>query len=154
MTTTKNSLEVRQLVSAPRERVFEAWTRPDQMDWYKPEDMELLGASADVRVSGMFRASMRGADGVVHTCHGTYLLIEPHRKLVFTHQWEGPSSVETRVTVDFTDKDGGTEVALEQEGFTDPEEAKGHEKGWASTLRSLAKKFAKPAAKSVQEGAR
>jgi uncharacterized protein YndB with AHSA1/START domain len=149
MTSTKNSLEVSHLITAPREQVYEAWTRREQMDWYSPEDMEVIASNADVRVGGMFRASMKGPDAKVHTAYGKYLVLAPSRKLVFTHQWEGPNPVETRVTVELADRPGGTEVTLRQEGFLDPEEAKGHEKGWASALRNLAKKFSKPASKSA-----
>jgi hypothetical protein len=78
------------------------------------------------------------------------LVLAPSRKLVFTHQWEGSNPVETRVTVELADGPGGTEVTLRQEGFLDPEEAKGHEKGWASTLRKLAKKFSHPSSKSTE----
>ncbi|HTF90564.1 MAG TPA: SRPBCC domain-containing protein [Planctomycetota bacterium] len=146
MTSTKSSLEVSQQVPARREEVYQACSRSEQMDWYCPEDMELVVASADVRVGGEFRASMRGPDGEVHTCFGKYLEIVPNRKILFTHQWEGKgeqkASVETRANFEFADKDGGTLVTFKQWGFVDPEEAKEHEKGWQSTLRNLKRRFA------------
>jgi len=141
MTTTKNSLEVRATISADRERVFQAWTRRELMGWYCPEDMQLIAATADVRVGGTFRASMQSAESEIHTCYGTYLEITPNRRLMFTHQWEGSDRVETRVTVEFEERGDGTEVVLRQEGFLDPAEAKSHEKGWESTLRNLEKQF-------------
>lgn len=143
MTHTQDSLEISQQIPAKRDQVFEAWAGPGQKDWFKPEDMELVRADADVRVGGKFRVSMQGQDGQVHTCYGTYEEVVPNRRVVFTHQWVDKEPVETRVTVKFEDEGTGTKVTLQQEGFEDPEEAKGHEEGWASTLRSLAKQFTK-----------
>lgn len=141
MSHTDTSLEVSRKILARREEVFEAWTRPEKMDWYSPEDMRLTAANADVRVGGMFRATMEGKDGESHTCYGRYEQIAPNHKLVFTHQWEGARPVQTRVSVQFEDQDGGTLVTLSQSGFVDPQEAKGHEEGWASTLRNLEKQL-------------
>ena len=143
MTTHSNSLEISRLIPASRPEVFAAWTVHDRMNWYCPEDMILVSASADVRVGGSFRASMQGGDGAVHTYYETYLKIAPTKRLVFTHQWEGESAgpTETRVTVELADQDGGTMVTLKQEGFEDPQAAKDHEVGWASTLRNLENEF-------------
>src|SRR6185436_4234810 len=141
MSSTEHSIEVRANIPADRERVFEAWTRREQMSWYCPEEMQLIAADADVRVGGTFRASMQSAEGEVHTCYGSYLEITPNRKIVFTHQWEGDDPVETRVSVEFEERGDGTEVILRQQGFQEASEAKGHEKGWESTLRNLLKHF-------------
>jgi uncharacterized protein YndB with AHSA1/START domain len=78
MSSTSKRLEVSRLIQAPREAVFQAWTVTDRMNWYCPEDMILVSATADVRVGGAFRASMQGQDGKVHTCYGTYQEIVPN----------------------------------------------------------------------------
>ena len=150
MTHTQDSLEVSQQIPAKREQVFAAWAGPAPKDWFAPEDMQIVSAEADVRVGGKFRLSMKGQDGQVHTCYGKYEEVVPDQRVVFTHQWEGQKPVETRVTVKFEDDGPGTKVTLQQEGFEDPAEAKGHAEGWASTLRSLAKQFPKAKTASQQ----
>jgi len=147
MTRTSDSIRVSRRIQAKRAKVFEAWTRPEKMGWFCPEDMKIVSANSDVRVGGKYRASMQGADGRVYTCFGTYKEIVPDEKVSFTHSWEGENPVETLVVVRLEDRDGGTEVTVTQEGFAEPDEAKGHEGGWTSTLAHLAKQFPTQGAK-------
>ena len=154
MTRTKNSLELTHEFAASRARVFEAWTRKEQMGWFSPIEMRVTAAEGDVKVGGNFRMSMKGEDGKVHTCYGTYEEIVPNERLVFTHQWEGENPVETLVTVEFEDKAGDTEVTLQQEGFVDPEEAKGHEEGWMSAFEHLDAQLTKASSSAGWESSR
>jgi uncharacterized protein YndB with AHSA1/START domain len=144
MTSIQNSFEVSRRISAKRQEVFDAWTRGESMDWYCPENMRVVSADADVRIGGAYRVTMRADDGQTHTFYGIYEAIVPDRRLVFSHQWEDREPVQTHVTVQFEDDDGGTEVTVTQHGFADPGEAKGHETGWASTLRHLASQLSDP----------
>jgi len=145
MTSTRKNLEVSRRILAKREEVFDAWTHPDWMDWYCPETMRVISASADVRIGGTYRVTMRADDGQTHTCYGAYEAIVPDRRLVFSHQWEDREPVQTHVTVQLEDDDVGTEVTVTQEGFLDADEAKSHEIGWISTLAHLEKQLAEPA---------
>jgi uncharacterized protein YndB with AHSA1/START domain len=141
MAATKNSLQVTQFISSKRKNVFQAWTDQDLVNkWLCPEECRVTYNEADVRVGGKFRESMKCGDNI-HTVFGAYREIVPDKKLVFTHQWEEPNSIETEVAVELTDQNGGTEVALTQRGFINAASAKGHEEGWASALRNLAKQF-------------
>lgn len=142
MTAAKDHLQVSVFIQAKREKVFEAWIRPELMKkWFCPENLTPGVVEADVRVGGTYRGSMIDGSNV-YTASGTYQEIAPNEKLVFTHGWEGPDRMETLVTVAFKDKDGGTEVTLTHERFASIEQAKGHEKGWVSALENLAKQFA------------
>jgi uncharacterized protein YndB with AHSA1/START domain len=144
-------LRVDHLITGRRDRVYDAWTRRELMGWFCPEGMTIVEAEADVRVGGEFRCSMRGDDGELHTCFGVYEEIVPGRKLAFTHSWEEREPVETHVVVELEDRSGGTEVIVSQRGFIDPEEMRGHERGWASTLRNLARQFPRPTTAPVIE---
>jgi uncharacterized protein YndB with AHSA1/START domain len=138
---TKNSLQVTQFISGKREKVFTAWTDQTFVNrWLCPEECRVTYNEADVHVGGKYRESMKCGNDI-HTIHGVYRDIVPNEKLVFTHQWEEPDPTKTVVAVKFTDKNGGTEVTLSQHGFIDASTAKGHEEGWASALRNLAKQF-------------
>lgn len=145
MLDTKKNLEIHCRIPAKPEKVFEAWTHQEAMSWYCPEDMTVIAAEADVKILGKYRVSMRADTGKVYTFDGIYEEIVPNRKLVFTHQWEESEPVETHVTVEFAEDNGGTELTIKHAGIATEEHAKGHEAGWTSTLRNLAKQFSKPA---------
>ena len=137
------SLTVTKFIRAKRDKVFAAWVTPEIMNqWFCPKDLELSDSSADVRIGGSFHAVMTGAPGTF-TVRGTYREITPGVRLVFSHRWEEPDSLDTLVTVEFADLDGGTQVTLTHTQLRDEESARGHEQGWSSTLDSLADYFAK-----------
>jgi len=140
-TSTATSLRMTRLIAAAPERVFEAWTRPEHMRrWSCPEGYGLEEVRSDVRVGGAFRLQMRSPEDLTHTAYGTYRVVDPPRKLVYTWDWEEEDQRmgETLVTVEFNDApDGGTEVVLTHEGFPVEEARTGHEDGWASCLNKL-----------------
>ena len=86
-TTTKAAdqraatLEIRRLVPAARERVFDAWTQAKELDrWSAPAPMTPR-AEVDLRVGGRYRIVMRDPDGVERSVGGVYRVIErPSKK--------------------------------------------------------------------------
>lgn len=132
-----DKLFISKFIRAKREVVYAAWTEPEVMrQWFCPRDLQLVSAEADVRVGGRFRAEMSNGSET-HTVHGTYREVVPGQRLVFSHQWQERDAVQTLVTVEFVDRDGGTLVSLTHEGFRNRESAQGHETGWESTFDSL-----------------
>lgn len=132
-----DKLFLSRVIRAERATVYAAWTEPEIMQkWFCPRELQLVSAESDVRVGGRFRAAMSNGKET-YTVHGVYREIVPGQRLVFSHQWEEHDAVETLVTVEFEDRDGGTLVSLTHEGFRNRESAKGHEGGWASTFDSL-----------------
>jgi len=130
-------LSLSKWIRAERSRVFAAWTKPEVMrQWFCPRDLTLVEAEADVRVGGRFHAVM-GSGTQKYTVNGTYREVIAGQRLVFSHRWEEQDAVETLVTVEFADRDGGTLVTLAQQGFRNQESAEGHEGGWSSTLEHL-----------------
>jgi uncharacterized protein YndB with AHSA1/START domain len=100
-----------------------------------------MGTTADLepRPGGTFRVDYRGKD----VASGTYLEVDPPRRVVFTWGWEmpddpvppGASTVE--VTLSPTDDGGGTLVRLVHRDL--PAEAvDGHAEGWDFFLPTLA----------------
>lgn len=136
------SLTVTKFIRAKRDKVFAAWVTPEIMNqWFCPAGLKLADSSADPRVGGGFHAVMTGEPGTF-TVRGTYKEIKPGEKLVFSHRWDEPDAVDTLVTVEFADRDGGTLVTLTHAQLRNEESARGHEQGWNSTLDSLATYFA------------
>jgi len=129
---------VRRRMPAPREIVFEAWIDPLGMpEWMCPGDVVSAEAVVDVRVGGSFRIAMK-SKGAEHVHVGTYQVVEPPAKLVFT--WAGadnPGEV-TLVTVELFPYGDESELVLTHERFLKPDLAKRYETGW----NTIADKFA------------
>jgi uncharacterized protein YndB with AHSA1/START domain len=140
MTATKNiQLRLSRIIAAKRERVFQAWITPALMQqWFCPGDMSVPLAEADPRVGGAYKVRMQNSKGEVFTTVGVYREIIPNEKLVFTWGWEGPERHETLVTIELSDRDGGTELVLLHERFADQAAADHHGQGWRGCLENLA----------------
>ena len=135
------TLEIRRTFAAPRERVFNAWTRAEELrKWFAPGPLTTAVADSDLRVGGRYRITMRGLDGIEHTVTGVYQVIEPPKRLVYSWRWEDkPSAGESTVTVEFNDRGRSTEVVLRHEGLPSEKERSEHEQGWNGCLQKLEK---------------
>jgi uncharacterized protein YndB with AHSA1/START domain len=99
----------RRFVQAPPHVVFDAWTRPEHLrNWWGPRWLELLVCEVDLRVGGGYRFVQRAPDGAEHSFHGTYLEIDPPRRLVTTFVYEGGRGHEAVDAIDFEPVTGGT----------------------------------------------
>ena len=141
-TATKSkteALEVRRIFKAPQRRVFEAWTRPDDLkQWAAPGPMSTPLAQVDLRVGGAYRIHMRSPDGSEHRVHGIYREVDPPRKLVYTWSWEtDPDVQDSLVTVEFHDRGDSTEIVLRHEGFLTAAKRDRHSEGWAACLEKF-----------------
>ncbi len=140
---------LKQLISAPRYRVFRAWTDPDEIvKWWPPPDSTNTRIDMDLTLNGVVRyhATTAGrhfwADGSFTEVDGPLRLVMTWRfKIVLTDRWEGvkpPSEKETTVSVEFHDRGSLTEIELSHTGFTDPAGAAEMEERWESSLSRLA----------------
>ena len=135
-------LQLRRVFSAPREKVFAAWTDPEQMKkWIIPEQgFTVPAVEVDFRVGGKYRIEMLSPEGVCHTTTGQYRKIVVPEKLVFTWFWENrPEEGETLVTLEFYEQGNATEVVLTHELFQNEAVRNDHTKGWSGALGQLAK---------------
>jgi glutathione S-transferase len=133
------TLEVRRIIKAPRERVFQAWTTPaDVKRWSAPGPIEVVLSEIDLRVGGRYKLNMREPDGTPHDAYGEYREVDPPRRVVYTWNWvQEPDVRNTIVTVEFNDLgERGTEVVLRHEGLT-PKQAASHTGGWTSILEKM-----------------
>jgi len=125
---------------APRERVFRAWTEPEQLaKWWGPKGFTVPDHTIDVRPGGAWRTTMRSPEGNDHVVAGVYREITPPERLVFTWGWEteGPRGHETVVTIELHERDGGTELQLTQELFENETSRDMHHQGWSGCMDSL-----------------
>lgn len=138
MTDDVNTLEIVRLLDAPPERVWQAWTAPEALArWWWPERFRTT-YEVDLRVGGAYR--FRTADlsdlGVLGIS-GTFLEIEPPRRLVYTWRWEHDAGQQTEVTVEFLDRGGSTELRVTHRGFADEQDRENHVRGWNDCLDRL-----------------
>lgn len=83
MTTAKHKLRIERVFDAPRELVWEAWTKPGLvMQWWGPNYFTSPACKIDLRVGGKFSYCMRGPDGTDYWNGGIYREIDPFKKIV------------------------------------------------------------------------
>lgn len=148
----KNNLDVqvvvKKVINASRERVFDAWTKPELMaKWYcgGPGRSE---SAVDLRVGGEYTNNMfivgestcltdrePGENEECYKHSGEYLEIKRPEKLVFT--WTSPSVQNTIVTVELKEVNQGTEITITHL-LASAEQSEGHQKGWTFALETLA----------------
>jgi uncharacterized protein YndB with AHSA1/START domain len=144
-------VEVRRTIAAPRERVFDAFARQEQMDRWMCRDaashvIEYL--QFDFRVGGGFSLEIRTPDGHAYLHRSIYKEIKRPEKIVFTwnleHTDAGGRKVmhhpeDTIVRVELLDRRGSTEVVLTHDlGATSAKERGDYQQGWTGCLEKLA----------------
>lgn len=142
-------VHVSRVVRASRERVFNAWTRPEQMRcWMGPVGWQVPELEADARVGGSYRVVYRGTPAPTEqdphpqertgACRGTYLEVIPNDVIRYSWVADWAPGEDTVVTIRLSDVEGGTLVELTHEKFKKAELAKMHEMGWTASLGKLA----------------
>ena len=142
-TEGKTSLEITRFINAPRMRVYAAWTDLAQLkEWFDPVWVRTCELIAEPRVGGKFRWDVINCGGKQVMIQGEYSEIIPGTKIVFTWKhrddelWEDQISI---VTVEFSDRNSGTELRLKHEQLPGEESRDGHNRGWNSVLDRLEK---------------
>jgi uncharacterized protein YndB with AHSA1/START domain len=138
MTDVDTALTVVRLLDAPREIVWRSWTAPDYLRrWWWPARMGTT-YEVDLREGGTYRFyTLDLPDMGTLAVHGTYLTVRPPDLLEYTWCWEGADEPESRVTVEFLDRGGRTELRLRHEDLLHPEERENYAAGWRDCLDRL-----------------
>ena len=106
---SKPSLTLKRRLKAPPEKVYEAWTKPEQMiRWWGKSTCRDPIAETDVKVGGRFRVQFWGEGGEHHSVSGVYREIEPNRLLVFSWAWQSTPERESLVTIGLRPDGDGT----------------------------------------------
>ena len=144
MTQTHQQIvvEVSKVINAPVEKVFKAWTEPDQLGKWLRGCAEMDSrVEQDVRVDGQYRIEcVTSCDGKFHVMTGTYKEIVPNEKLVFSwnNNYDQFPAKDTLVTVTFVARGKATEVTIKHTNFVVQTTAEGHNGGWLACLENLA----------------
>jgi glutathione S-transferase len=142
-TAAPPSIEVRRTIRAPRQRVFDAWTKAEEVKaWHAPGPLTVSLAEIDLQPGGAYRIHMREPDGKEHRASGVYLEVDPPKKVVHSWGWDGDHPVKnSTVTLEFFERGDATEVVLTHAGITDAKERVDHQSGWRSIIDKLEARY-------------
>ena len=136
-------LVIEKMIDAPRARVFEAWSKPEQLKrWFAPKPYTLIIEKMDFRPGGSFSMAMRSPDGVEHSFAGIYREVVPPARIIWTAEFlKGPvDQISTEVT--FEEHEKKTTITVRQTfAVLTPEtepHTRGAKQGWTATLNQLA----------------
>lgn len=150
-----NSILIERVFDAPREVVWEAWTKSEHlMKWWAPEGMTTPGANIDLRVGGTWHYCMRDPQGNDFWATGHFLEIVPMAKLVATDSFSNANGdvvpgtaygfpddlpLEGLIITTFADAGPGrTKVTLRHSGFPAGEHRDMAGEGWRQMMGKLA----------------
>jgi uncharacterized protein YndB with AHSA1/START domain len=134
------TLVVRKTIRAKAERLFAAWTTPEQLKlWWGPPGVKCIDAQVDLRLDGRYRIANQLPDGKILWITGEFEMIERPSKLVYTWRIEPQTESSERVTVQFEASGEYTEVIVTHERIASEELREMHKQGWVGCLDGLAK---------------
>jgi uncharacterized protein YndB with AHSA1/START domain len=112
-----DGIVVTRTFTAPRDRVFAAWTTPEQFSvWFGTSsiDVPLESVEMDVRVGGAWKADMHLPEGHVIHWVGEYTVVDPPAHLVMTITDNPDDPAREPLSVDFDEVDGTTIITMRQ----------------------------------------
>ena len=146
----RRELIVRRTLRATPERVFEAFTDPEQLKrWWWPSGFTAPTAEVDLRVGGAYRIAMRWPESIPEESHfshymgGEYYEIDPPHRLVMSGRAINEQQGElfaTLIELTLEEVPEGTRLTMRQSYFEPmPPKAAldGAEQGWAEQLDKL-----------------
>lgn len=130
--TSGNTLTIRRTFDAPRERVYRAFTDPDELEqWFVPDGMTAEVHTLEPESGGEFVMTWTDGGNRIEN-EGTYVEVVENERLVSAEETE---EGELRLTYEFQDVNDGTEVIVTQE-FPGPV-PEGAAEGWTSIIDNL-----------------
>ena len=146
---TKQLVMERTLKASP-ERVFDAFTDPDQLtQWWWPNGFSCPAAEVDLRVGGNYRIAMKWPGSIPaeqqfsHYLGGEYYEIDRPHRLVMSGRAINDEQGEifaTLIEVTLEAREGGTHLTMRQSFFEPmppPDALAGAEQGWSEQLDKL-----------------
>lgn len=138
---------VSRLISAPRERVFDAWIKPEKLaQWWGPHGFTNSLCEIDAQSGGRIYIEMtRDSDGKMFPLDGEVEVVEAPSRIVLRARGYNPANdkttIEDRVTATFTEKDGKTLVTVHlyvlEVAPSYVEAARRMDQGWSQSLQKL-----------------
>ncbi|WNQ11885.1 SRPBCC family protein [Paenibacillus aurantius] len=150
---TKTTVEGRELIverlmPAPRELVFQTWTKQEHLqNWWGPKGFTITVQEIEVKPGGVWRYVMHGPDGVDYDNVIRYREVVRPERLVYSHG-DSVDEEQFQVTVTFAEEGSQTDIVMRM-AFRSAEELQvsveryGAVEGAASTLDRLEEELAR-----------
>lgn len=108
-----NELRISRLYDAPVKVVWDAWTDPKKAaKWWGPRGFTITTHSKDLRPGGHWSYTMHGPDGVNYENRTHYFEVEKYQRLVYDHGGSEDRPPLFRVTVNFSEVKGKTQMEM------------------------------------------
>jgi uncharacterized protein YndB with AHSA1/START domain len=151
-TKTSNGIKIERVFNAPRQLVWDAWTKPEHIEkWWGPRTYSAPFVTIDARVGGHYLYCMRSSSGEDTWVTGKYLVLDPISRIEFTDSFadekgnivsgerygmpEMPREMIVRVT--FEDLGNKTKMTMTHEGLPAGEMSTGALGGWSEMFDKL-----------------
>ncbi len=133
------TLELKRCIRATPQRLFEAWTTPEQLlAWWGPDGVRCVGAHVDLRVGGHYWIDNLLPDGRVVRIEGEFLRIEVNRTLIYTWRMPPDDSMHEEVCVQFeAQSEQTTELCITHTRIGNEATRQQHQQGWQGCLDGL-----------------
>jgi uncharacterized protein YndB with AHSA1/START domain len=119
---------IARMFSAPRQRVWDAWTQPDQFaQWFAPPGAKASVQHFDFRPGGYLHSRLEAPDGSISWGRNSYRAIDAPSRIVWDQGWSNaageivpapfpmPWPLLMRTTVAFDEQGADTHVTLHWE---------------------------------------
>ena len=142
-TASDRELVIQRIFNAPRETVFNAWTKVEHVvNWFGPSGFTAPFCEIDFRVGGSYRICMRSPEGEDHWVWGEYReIVEPERIVLTWNRGEDYRAElwsSTIVELSFVPKgENATQFTLRQAQFEAVQYCEEHSIGWNQCLDRL-----------------
>jgi uncharacterized protein YndB with AHSA1/START domain len=138
LSATSESLQMRKLIPAPPERVFRAWTNPNEMiKWWGPKGVRCVSAEVELKVGGQYRIENELPDGTILWIGGEFETIERPNLLRYTWIVETQDPDVEHVSVRFESHTSGTELILTHTQIRTTILRDQHQDGWIGCMEGL-----------------
>lgn len=108
-TPSDREIVLTRVFDAPRELVFDAFTKPELLRrWFGPRGWSLVVCDVDLRAGGAWRFVLRGPDGTEMGMRGVYREIMPPERSVHMESFDDFPGVESQVTTVLAERAGKT----------------------------------------------
>ncbi len=133
--TDRNILLTRTF-AAPRQKLFDALTKPDQvLRWFQPKQMALVSFETDLRNDGTYRYVFQRPGGKKIEMRGVYKEVDPPRRWVHTETYD--FSPLTLLVTTVLDEVRGKTVLTQTTLYPSKEERDGDFDGVASSAAEI-----------------
>jgi uncharacterized protein YndB with AHSA1/START domain len=123
-TPTDREILIERVFNAPRDRVWRAFTDPEQVKQWWGRGNKLVIERMVVERGGHWRYVEHGPDGV-HGFEGRYREVTPPERLAYTFEWDGMPGYVVVDTATFEDLGDGTTKVVTESLFHTTEERDG-----------------------------